>query len=51
MYVSELEIAPYIIITSLFSPQHIGGGRSWVRGVVLESDRGRLSWSHSKDEG
>ena len=24
--------------------EDVGGGQSWVRGVVLESDGGRLSW-------
>ena len=24
--------------------EDVGGSRSWVRGVILESDRGRLSW-------
>ena len=30
--------------------ENIRGGRSWVRGVALESDGGRLSWVHSEDE-
>ena len=29
----------------------VGGGWSWVGGVILESDRGRLSQDHSEDEG
>ena len=31
--------------------QNVGGGRSWVRGVILGSDGGRLSQGHSEDEG
>ena len=30
--------------------EDVGGGQSWVRGVVLESDRGRLKLDHSEDE-
>ena len=31
--------------------ENVGGGWSWVGGVVLGSDGGRLSQSHSEDEG
>ena len=31
--------------------ENVGGGWSWVGGVVLELDRGRLSWDCSEDEG
>ena len=31
--------------------ENVGGGQSWVRGVILELDEGRLSWGHSEDEG
>ena len=29
----------------------VGGGRSWVRGVILESDGRGLKLDHSEDEG
>ena len=31
--------------------ENVGGGQSWVGGVVLESDRWRLGQDHSEDEG
>ena len=31
--------------------ENVRGGQSWVRGVILESDGGRLSQGHSEDEG
>ena len=31
--------------------ENVGGGQSWVRGIVLELDGGRLSWGCSEDEG
>ena len=31
--------------------ENVGGGQSWVGGVVLVLDEGRLSWGHSEDEG
>ena len=31
--------------------ENVGGGWSWVGGVMLESDEGRLSQDHSEDEG
>ena len=31
--------------------ENVRGGRSWVGGVVLESDGGRLSQDGSEDEG
>ena len=30
--------------------ENVRGGRGWVRGVILESEGGRLSWGHSEDE-
>ena len=31
--------------------ENVGGGWSWVGGVILELDEGRLSQGHSEDEG
>ena len=31
--------------------ENVGDGQSWVRGVVLELDEGRLSQGCSEDEG
>ena len=31
--------------------EYVRGGQSWVRGVVLELDKKRLSQDHSEDEG
>ena len=31
--------------------ENVGGGQSWVGGVILELEGGRLSWDHSEDEG
>ena len=31
--------------------ENVGGGWSWVGGVILESDGGRLSQDRSEDEG
>ena len=30
--------------------EDVGGGQSWVRGVILELDRRRLKLDHSEDE-
>ena len=38
-------------LTRRVRAEDVGGGRSWVGGVVLELDGGRLSWDHSEDEG
>ena len=45
----NLCVVPFLNICVLNLPQRVGsrdvrGGWSWVRGVVLELDRGRLSW-------
>ena len=31
--------------------ENVGGSWSWVGGVILELDGGRLSWDHSENEG
>ena len=44
----NLCVAPFLNILPLFyfrgsGTECVGGGRCWVRGVILESDGGRLS--------
>ena len=34
----------YLIYLRGSGVEDVGGGQSWVGGVVLELDRGRLSW-------
>ena len=49
----NLCVVPFLNIRVPNLPQGVkdGGGWNWVRGVVLESDKGRLSQGHSEDEG
>ena len=51
----NLCVAPFLNICVLNLSQRVGaedvgGGRSWVRGVVLVSDRRGLRLDHSEDE-
>ena len=52
----NLCVAPFLNICVLnlsrrVGVKDVGGGQSWVRGVVLELDEGRLSQGCSEDEG
>ena len=52
----NLCVAPFLNICVLNLPQrvraeNVKGGQSWVRGIVLELEGGRLSQDHSEDEG
>ena len=45
----NLCVVPFLNVCVLDLPQrlgaeNVGGSWSWVGGVILESDRGRLSW-------
>ena len=51
----NLCVAPFLNVCVLNLSQRVraevvGGGRSWVRGVVLESDGKGLRSDHSEDE-
>ena len=51
----NLCIAPFLNVCVLNLSRRVGagdvgGGRSWVRGVILESDERRLWSDHSEDE-
>ena len=51
----NLYVAPFLNICVLnlswrVRAKDVGGGQSWVRGAVLESDGRRLRSDHSEDE-
>ena len=52
----NLCVAPFLNIcvpnsTSELRMENVRGGQSWVRGVILETDKERLGWRLSEDKG